>query len=95
MTNQPDEDDRILKRLTVEFDQDASHEPLMGSEFLLLVLGGAPRAGRYQTEMHRPDGTVEIETRVVNETGRTIKRESTLQPSSSREKKRKTRKRKS
>ena len=95
MTNQPDEGDRIPKRLSVEFDEDAALEPLSGRELLLLLSGSAPRAGKYHTEMQRPDGVVEIETRTVDRNGRTIKLETTPKPSSPSEKKRKMRKRQS
>ena len=95
MTIQNGDDPRIPKRLTVELDQANESEPLTGRDFLHLVLGLSPRAGTYSTEMHCADGSVEVETRVVDENGRITKHEVTPQASSHRRKRRKTKKKKS
>lgn len=54
--------------------------PVTGLDLISLLSGGRPRAGIYRSEVERIDGSVLVETRVVDRHGRTHKHEVTPKP---------------
>lgn len=54
--------------------------PVTGFDLISLLSGGTPRTGVYRSEVERVDGSVFVETRVVDRHGRTLKHEVTPKP---------------
>jgi hypothetical protein len=69
-----------MEELLDEEDFRDMGRPVTGPDLILLLSGGRPRAGVYRSEVERADGSVFVETRVVDRHGRTLKHEVTPKP---------------
>lgn len=80
MGRRKSEDERLLEELLEDEDFEGVRRPVTGLYLILLLSGGTPRAGIYRSEFEHDDGSVFVETRVVNRHGRVLKHEIAPKP---------------